>query len=78
VPKPGASTGIKPVPAPAIKSGIKPVPAPAIKRPASVTPPVAKTPSEEKLEENKADANFAQQAEEHHEDTAKGEGEENA
>jgi NADH-quinone oxidoreductase B subunit len=78
VPKPGGASGVKPVPAPAIKSGIKPVPAPAIKRPGAVTPPVAKTPGEQKLEENKADANFSQQAEEHHDETAKGEGESNS
>lgn len=38
--------------------------------PKPVAPSVAKTPAEAKLEETKADANFAQQAEQHHQDTA--------
>lgn len=54
-----------PKPAPATPVA-KPVPAPK-----PVTPAVATTPAEAKLEEIKADANFAQQAEEHHAETVK-------
>jgi NADH-quinone oxidoreductase B subunit len=42
---------------------------PAVPAPVPVTPPVATTEAEAKLEETKADANFAQQAEEHHAET---------
>jgi NADH-quinone oxidoreductase B subunit len=48
-------------------------PAPVVTQPAAANTTVAKSDAEVKLEENKADANFAQQAEEHHEQTAKGE-----
>lgn len=47
--------------------------APAATAPAPTTTPVAKTESEAKLEELKADANFSQQAVEHHAETAKSE-----
>ncbi len=57
------ATPAKPV-TPAGKPAVTPAPKP-------VTPAVATTPAEAKLEETKADANFAQQAEQHHEQTAK-------
>ncbi len=53
-----------PKPAAAKPVATKPAPKP-------VAPAVAKTPAEAKLEENKADANFAQQAAQHHAATAK-------
>lgn len=59
VPKPAAAGAVKPV--------VKPVAAVA---PKPVAPSVATTPAELKLEENKADANYAQQAEQHHEEIA--------
>lgn len=43
---------------------------PAAAKPAPKPAAPAKSPAETKLEENKADANFAQQAEQHHTQTA--------
>ncbi len=63
----------------AAKPAVPAKPAAAAAKPATATAPkpvapsVATTPAEAKLEETKADANFAQQAEEHHQETAKGE-----
>lgn len=70
VPKPEAATD-----APKPVEANKPVaekqdPAPVV-TPALGTTPVAKSDSEVKLEELKADANFSQQADEHHAETAK-------
>lgn len=45
-------------------------PAPVIVVPSDANTPVARSEAEVKLEENKADANFAQQAEQHHAETA--------
>lgn len=66
--KPADAGGVKPAVPASAAAAIKPVPAPK-----PVTPQVAKTPAEAKLEENKADANFAQQAAEHHAETIKAE-----
>lgn len=79
--KPVAAGGVKPVtpvvravPAPGgVKPVVRPVPAPGAAKPAAAPTPVAKSDAETKLEEIKADANFSQQAEEHHAETAKGE-----
>lgn len=64
-----AAGAVKPVVKPVVASGAKPAAVPA---PKPVTPTAATTPAEAKLEETKADANFAQQAEEHHQETALG------
>jgi hypothetical protein len=86
--KPGTAAAAAPASKPATAAG-KPVetakppassgltgkqdPAPVVTKPAASNVPPPKSEAEKKLEENKADANFAQQAEEHHAETAKGE-----
>jgi hypothetical protein len=48
-------------------------PAPVVTKPSASNVPAPASEAEKKLEENKADANFALQAEEHHAETLKGE-----
>lgn len=72
-PAPAKPTVAKPAAPAAVAKPAAPAKPAAVPAPKPVTPPVATTPAEAKLEETKADANFAQQAQEHHQETAKGE-----
>jgi hypothetical protein len=77
--KPAAKPAARPAAAAAAKTAAAKAPAPtaAAEKPAAPsgdpqpTAQAVKSPAEAKLEENKADANFAQTAEQHHAETAK-------